>query len=119
MSTMTERDTWQDQLRKTAEGYRETLAEIWEAADGILAVECFDCEGRGTEADGEECPTCEGAGEIQTDQYEGSDPFEYLDEMPLEIVWEPGEPFAVVLGTGGPHIEITGGGRSGGCLLVG
>ena len=34
--------------------------------------------------------------------------------MPLEIVWEKGEPFAVVLGTGGPHTEITGGGRSGG-----
>lgn len=37
--------------------------------------------------------------------------FEELDELPLEIVWEKGEPFAVVLGTGGPHIEIRGGGR--------
>lgn len=34
-----------------------------------------------------------------------------LDELPLEIVWEKGEPFAVVIGTGGPHIEIRGGGR--------
>lgn len=47
------------------------------------------------------------------EQYEDSDPLEYLDELPLEIVWEVGEPFAVVLGTGGPHTEITGGGRSG------
>lgn len=30
---------------------------------------------------------------------------------------ERGEPFAVVLGTGGPHAEITGGGRSGGYEL--
>lgn len=34
-----------------------------------------------------------------------------LQERPLEIVWEKGEPFAVVLGTGGPHVEIRGGGR--------
>lgn len=46
------------------------------------------------------------------EEYEGQDAREYLDEMPLEIVWEKGEPFAVVLGTGGPHTEITGGGRS-------
>lgn len=48
------------------------------------------------------------------EEYEGQAAREYLDEMPLEIVWEKGEPFAVVLGTGGPHVEITGGGRSGG-----
>ena len=40
-----------------------------------------------------------------------SDPREELDELPLEIVWEKGEPFAVVLGTGGPHVEIRGGTR--------
>lgn len=45
------------------------------------------------------------------EEYEGQDPNEYLSEIPLEIVWETGEPFAVVLGTGGPHTEITGGGR--------
>lgn len=48
------------------------------------------------------------------EEYEGQDAQEYLDELPLEIVWEQGEPFAVVLGTGGPHVEITGGGRSSG-----
>lgn len=42
--------------------------------------------------------------------YEGTDPQQYLDEMVLEVVWEVGEPFAVVLGTGGPHVEVTGGG---------
>ena len=40
-----------------------------------------------------------------------SDPREELEESVLEIVWEKGEPFAVVLGTGGPHIEIRGGTR--------
>lgn len=40
----------------------------------------------------------------------GSD-YEELEESVLEVVWEKGEPFAVVLGTGGPHIEIRGGGR--------
>lgn len=44
-------------------------------------------------------------------------PYDELDEIPLEIVWEMGEPFAVVLGTGGPHVEITGGGRQGGYVL--
>lgn len=46
------------------------------------------------------------------EEYEGQDATQYLDEMPLEIVFERGEPFAVVLGTVGPHVEITGGGRS-------
>jgi acetylornithine deacetylase/succinyl-diaminopimelate desuccinylase-like protein len=52
------------------------------------------------------------------EEYEGSDAQEYLDEWPLEVVWEKGEEFAVVLGTGGPHIEITGGGRNGGYKLA-
>lgn len=45
------------------------------------------------------------------EKYEDSDPMEYLVEWPLEIVWEKGEPFAIVLGTGGPHVEIRGGTR--------
>lgn len=53
------------------------------------------------------------------EEYEGQDAREYLDEMVLETVWELGEPFAVVLGTGGPHYEITGGGREGGYTLWG
>jgi hypothetical protein len=50
-------------------------------------------------------------------QIEDQDGYEYLEAMPLEIVWEVGEEFAVVLGTGGPHTEITGGGRGGGYEL--
>lgn len=52
------------------------------------------------------------------EEYEGENPIDYLDSMPLEVVWEAGEPFAVVLGTGGPHVEITGGGRQGGYTLT-
>ena len=54
----------------------------------------------------------------QGGEYEDMDAMDYLDELPLEVVWEMGEPFAVVLGTGGPHVEITGGGRSGGYELT-
>ena len=52
------------------------------------------------------------------EEFEGESPIDYLDAMPLELVWEPGEPFAVVLGVGGPHVEITGGGRQGGYELT-
>lgn len=52
------------------------------------------------------------------EEIDGQDAYEHLDEMVLELVWEMGEPFAVVLGTGGPHSEITGGGRSGGYVLT-
>src|SRR5690606_40804271 len=54
----------------------------------------------------------------QGGEYEDTDAVDYLGELPLEVVWEVGEPFAVVLGTGGPHVEITGGGRSGGYALT-
>src|SRR5690606_7204039 len=54
----------------------------------------------------------------QGGEYEDTDAMDYLDELPLEVVWEVGEPFAVVLGTGGPHVEITGGGRSSGYELT-
>lgn len=51
------------------------------------------------------------------EEYEGQDAREYLDEMPLEVVWEHGTPFAVVLGTGGPHVEVTQDTRGGGASL--
>src|SRR5690606_10434193 len=54
----------------------------------------------------------------QGGEYEDTDAVDYLGELPLEVVWEVGEPFAVGLGTGGPHVEITGGGRSGGYALT-
>lgn len=47
------------------------------------------------------------------EEYEGQDAREYLDEMPLELVAEIGEPFAIVLTVGGPHAEITWSGRGG------
>ena len=41
--------------------------------------------------------------EDEGDEYDAAD---YLSELPLEIVDERGREFAVVIGTGGPHIEI-------------
>jgi hypothetical protein len=67
---------------------------------------CYDQAVSSKELLGEIWDAIDAAGE-----YEGQDAREYLDEWPLEIVWELGEPFAVVLGTGGPHVEIRGGGR--------
>ena len=43
----------------------------------------------------------------------------YLDEMPLEVVKEVGTPLAVVLTTGGPHIEIVKDSRGGPAHLEG
>ena len=76
-------------LTENLESVRQSLAELFERIDSV-----------------------DGSGE-----YERA--FEELDEYPLEVVWEVGEPFAVVLGTGGPHIEITGGGRQGAYTLHG
>lgn len=39
-------------------------------------------------------------------EYEGQDAREYLDEMPLEIVWRKGSPFEVLLTFGGPNAWI-------------
>ena len=47
------------------------------------------------------------------DEYEGQDARSYLDEMPLEVVAEVGEPFSVVLTVGGPYAAIVWAGRSG------
>lgn len=41
------------------------------------------------------------------EEYQDSDPNDYLSELPLEVVDERGKDFAVILGTGGPHIELT------------
>ena len=40
------------------------------------------------------------------EEYEGQDAREYLDEMPLEIVWQAGSPFEVLLTFGGPNAWI-------------
>jgi hypothetical protein len=99
--TQSTQDMLYDHVRNSA----RLLDEVWEAIDGI---ECEACEGIGyVGEDSDDCEACDSEGTIYT--YEGSNAQEYLDEMPLEIVWEKGEPFAIVLGTGGPHIEIRGG----------
>jgi RecJ-like exonuclease len=110
--TQSTSDMLYDQVRNTA----RLLDEIWEAIDGDREIECKECQGTGSQTDqlgtiANPCEECDGAGQVSTSKYEGQDAREYLDEMPLEIVWEKGEPFAVVLGTGGPHIEIRGGTR--------
>lgn len=103
-------DSTRDMLYGHLIGTRENLTELWERIDGPAVEECARCGGTG-ELHGEECPECEGLGEHEFTDYEGSDPMDYLNELPLEVVWERGELFAVVLGTGGPHIEIRGGTR--------
>lgn len=105
--------TTREMLLQNLENTRDSLTDLFAVLDG--EAECTTCEGSGdiVPMEGEDeisCPTCEGSGKLET--YQGSDPQEYLDEWPLEVCWELGEPFAVVLGTGGPHIEITGGGRA-------
>ena len=78
----------------------ESLAEMWAALDHAQA--CTE--------DADECETCQ----ANADEYGvGEDEiYEWIHERPLDIEWEKGEPFAVVLGVGGPHTEITGGGRA-------
>ena len=52
---------------------------------------------------------------LHVSDYEGGvDPHEFLVEYVLDVVDERGRPFAVVISTGGPHIEIEaeGGGQA-------
>lgn len=104
-------DSTQAHCTEQARGTKLLLEEVWQAIDG---TECETCDGNGyvgAEDAGEICNDCDGTDFVYT--YEGQDAREYLEELPLEVVWEVGEEFAVVLGTGGPHVEITGGGRNG------
>lgn len=75
-------DETRNMLTEHLESTRDSLAELWDR----LEIEAQSLTGE-------------------------DDAHTKLDELPLEIVWEKGEPFAVVLGTGGPHIEIRGGTR--------
>lgn len=87
MSTMTSTKSTRDMCQEHAESLAGILTELWQRI----------------------------AANPEDNQWEGEpDPAvaqEELDQMPLEIVWERGEPFAVVFGTGGPHVEIRGGTR--------
>lgn len=109
MTTMTANTT--NLAADYARSLASTLDSIWQAADGELLTPCQDCNGTGTMEDSSDCSDCDGAGEVATDQYGGQPALDYLDEMPLEVVWEKGEPFAVLLTFGGPNAWIFGGGR--------
>lgn len=85
-------DTTREMCEQHAKGLRSSLEVIWTAIDlGVMVNE----SGELYEGDADDTP----------DEYE-TDPSEYLTDWPLEIVWERGTPFAVVFGTGGPHVEI-------------
>jgi hypothetical protein len=98
-----------DLTRGQAEAVRDSLDELWTVIDH--ANEHVDLEDHATE---DECEPCT---EFVRD-YGGTDPMDVLNERPLAVEWELGEPFAVVLGVGGPHTEITGGGRASGSGYV-
>lgn len=88
-----------ERLRETLESTARTLEVVWHAAHNGRDA------GHGLASGCDEC--LEFFGEWGDD----ADPWEELRELPLEVVWEPGEPYAVVLSTGGPHVEIRGGTR--------
>lgn len=108
--TMTTADLLQGNLDNLA----DNLTTIWAAIDrGAWSCEiCLDPETEhDDDTDHDYRPT--------EDELTYDDPTDALHALPLEIVWESGEPFAVVFATGGPHIELTGGGRSGDYALTG
>lgn len=84
-----------------ADAWAATLAEYWAAFDHLADPPAWHDSG-----DCEECDDIRATLDIDPDRDALQ---EYLDELPLELVWEVGEEFAVVLGTGGPHTEIVGG----------
>ena len=96
-----------DELYRMMLGIRDRLTDV---------MECID-EGRpytedglpeGYEWDGSSVLGPDG-NEVDPDDVPGvewHDPHDYLAEYPLEVVDERGRNFAVVLTTGGPHIEI-------------
>lgn len=86
-----------DMLLGQLEAVRASLTDIWRVID-------HQANSRGMRDDCGQCQDFEA-------EYGSEIASEHLDEMPLEVVWEMGEPFAVVLGTGGPHVEIRGGTR--------
>lgn len=80
-------ETTRDMLLEQLKGTREHLRQLWDRMD----ADSWDNQ------------------EAMEESIEAAR--EELNELPLEVVWEKGEPFAVVLGTGGPHVEIRGGTR--------
>lgn len=66
--------------QRQAESQRDLLTELWERVDAVNAGGAYES------------------------QHE--DPRDELDELPLEVVWEKGTPFSVLLGFGGPNVWI-------------
>lgn len=94
-------DETRNMCQEHAESLKHRLAVLWMAHDADVKV-----SEEGTPHPGEACDECEDVTEGECGEHYDRDPLEYLAEMPLEIVWELGTPFAVVFGTGGPHVEI-------------
>ena len=96
-----------DELYRMMLGIRDRLTDVMECIDeGRLYTE--DELPEGYEWDGSTLLGPDGD-EVDPDDVPGVewyDPHDYLAEYPLEVVDERGRNFAVVLGTGGPHIEI-------------
>jgi hypothetical protein len=108
MSDMTD-----DMTREQAEAVRDSLDDLWTVIDHYdeRQDEPYDTWD-------EHVTNCETCATYVREYGEDAEPRDTLHERPLEIVWEKGEPFAVVLGIGGPHTEVTGGGRASGTGYV-
>lgn len=87
MSTET-RDMLYNHLRSTRDTI-EQLVEALQVGDSYINV-----------------MTHESADELPDDDDEWTDLHEYMQDYPLEVVDERGRNYAVVLTTGGPHIEV-------------
>ena len=95
---------------------RYALAEQMDAQRDILTL--LRDHINGDIAEDHDHETCEVCSEYAFDEPAGRAE-QYLDELPLEIVKEVGTPLAVVLTTGGPHIEIVQDTRGGPAHLEG
>ena len=71
-------ESTRNMLREQLESTRDDLADLWRRIDAL---------------------------DTNPDDPEG-DPIEELSERPLEIVWEKGTPFSVLLTFGGPNVWI-------------
>lgn len=104
-------DNTREMCQQQADNTRDLLAVVWQAIDH--GEEC-DAGERSACTDCDEYVHALGLDSDAVGNQVAEAAREYLEDMPLELVWERGEPFAVVLGTGGPHVEVTGGGRASG-----
>lgn len=100
-------DTTRDMLFENMENVRDSLMDMMECIDKDRPF-TYDKLPYGFEWDGDTLLDAEG-NEVYTEdlpEVDWLDAHDALSEYPLEIVDERGKNFAVVLCTGGPHIEI-------------